>query len=981
MALLLLSCGKDNPSMTPVEPPSPPVVDPEKPVSEVRFTGASSSGTVTVGSDAATWNLTFTASGNWTVEVPAVVSDWCKISPSSGNAGDATVTLSIEPNNGYDERNASLTVRSGTASATFVVRQKQLDAMLVSSSKVELDEGGGRFEIEVKANVDVKYEIPAQYSGWLKSVDNNSRALKSSVYAFETTANDTGANREGVIIFSGSAGTEEVHVYQVGEPTLLLSTATQYVGCAGGRFGVEVASNTSFTYAVAEGGEWLRADESRAMSSHTVYFVADSYDGVDNDRTGKITFVTTDGTVTEDLTVVQRTRGAVIVGDRKIEAGCEGGVYSVAYTANRLMKILAPAWIELTQARPASRSMEGFVQYFEIAPNVSDHVRSGSVVFYDETDAEVRDSVVVSQAALEYEVTTSLRDGDFNDARSHEFTVDVATVMDYEFKTSEEIEPLGDNRFRLKANYEKGKSGTVSVQIRIAGYPVSPVLVGYAMPDVVEPEITEYNVAAAASEFRISIKSNTDICVVSETPAPWLTLKDSDIARSGLSVDTWTFAVAENPTTEERVAEVRFRAGNFWEGTMTVIQSGAVPELPETDVVLGGGTTVEESLGDSMMTVESLSVGGEMTGTDVSAIRAMATDGQLKYLDLSNVSLKKSPAVYMNYMGVKGSIAEDNTIGNLMFFKTKLSHVTLPDNITSVGIRAFGESDVEEVTLPETVESLGYSCFRDCDKLRSVNVPDRVEEIPDRCFEGATALQNVSIGSGVKRIGEFAFAPKEAYTPKGQLYSVSLPDGLEEIGDKAFISTKVAEITIPASVRKMGTAVFSECRNLSRVTFECEMDTLPYRMLYNTLGITELKLPSGLKVIDEYALDHIGMDYLTIPEGVKVLKKGALNGSGKKGLVLPESLEEIGEMALGYQSMVSSFTIPANVKFIGKRAFDGACYITELHIKCAVPPQRDGNIFYSTFRYADCTLYVPRGSAELYSADSYWLKFKAIVEE
>ena len=159
------------------------------------------------------------------------------------------------------------------------------------------------------------------------------------------------------------------------------------------------------------------------------------------------------------------------------------------------------------------------------------------------------------------------------------------------------------------------------------------------------------------------------------------------------------------------------------------------------------------------------------------------------------------------------------------------------------------------------------------------------------------------------------------------------------------------------------------------------MDTLPARVLHNTLGINEIVFPRGLKVIGEYALDHVGMDYLTIPDGVTELMKGACNGSGKKGLTLPESLEVIGAYALGYQSMSSTFTIPSKVRYIGARAFDGACYIKELHMKNPVPPQRDGDIFFSTFKYEECTLYVPRGSARAYSADSYWLKFKAIVEE
>lgn len=70
-------------------------------------------GTVAVG---------FKASADWTA-----TSDqpWCIVSPASGKAGNATVTVSAEKNEDYNERNATLILRVGTVQKKITVTQNR----------------------------------------------------------------------------------------------------------------------------------------------------------------------------------------------------------------------------------------------------------------------------------------------------------------------------------------------------------------------------------------------------------------------------------------------------------------------------------------------------------------------------------------------------------------------------------------------------------------------------------------------------------------------------------------------------------------------------------------------------------------------------------------------------------------------------------------------------------------------------------------
>lgn len=94
-----------------------------------------------------TASLTFTATSDWTVSVDDAASSWLSVSPASGEAGTHTLSLVTVANESYDERNASVTITSGNAKKTLTVTQKQKDALILTSNKVEVDTEGGDFSI------------------------------------------------------------------------------------------------------------------------------------------------------------------------------------------------------------------------------------------------------------------------------------------------------------------------------------------------------------------------------------------------------------------------------------------------------------------------------------------------------------------------------------------------------------------------------------------------------------------------------------------------------------------------------------------------------------------------------------------------------------------------------------------------------------------------------------------------------------------
>lgn len=80
---------------------------------------------VTVGNEKGSVIIRFSASGIWSAIIENKASAWCTISKTSGQAGDNSIEITVDKNNAFDERNASLTIVCGNAKEIITITQKQ----------------------------------------------------------------------------------------------------------------------------------------------------------------------------------------------------------------------------------------------------------------------------------------------------------------------------------------------------------------------------------------------------------------------------------------------------------------------------------------------------------------------------------------------------------------------------------------------------------------------------------------------------------------------------------------------------------------------------------------------------------------------------------------------------------------------------------------------------------------------------------------
>ena len=367
-----------------------PIVDEPVVVPTITLSGA---GSCTFASSGGTETLSFTSTQPWTASSGQ---NWCKVSPSSGAAGTCNVTISVEENATFDERNTSVVIQSGTQKKSVTVTQKQKDALTVTSGKLELPADGGIAKIEVKANVSFVCEVEEGASEWISVV--SSRSLPSSVVELQIAKNEELAKREGKLVIRGGDMEETVTVYQEGAtPAIVLSQNEYTVGSDSDTLTIQLKSNVEYQMIVPEEESWLQIVESRAFSDYTHYIQVATNDTY-GARYAEIHFVNEEMELDETVKVVQVQNDAIVVAQD--EYILDAVTTRLDFEVNANVEFEVAVSVDWIQAKTESRALTAYPLSFVIDENVEVEPREGVIsLTYGELKQDIR---IVQNGRVDY---------------------------------------------------------------------------------------------------------------------------------------------------------------------------------------------------------------------------------------------------------------------------------------------------------------------------------------------------------------------------------------------------------------------------------------------------------------------------------------------------------------------------------------------------------------------------------------------------
>ena len=166
---------------------------------ELSITGSTS---VEIKADGGSSSVSFFANRDWTVSCSE---SWVHVSPSSGSAADGqiTVTVRCDANTTYEDRSATLTIRSEDLVQLVSLTQPANLGVVVPIQDLNVTSYGQTIEFEVQSNIQFIVEVSEE---WVAQI--NTRGLVANKLSFYIKENFAYHDRSATISIKPQNGAE-----------------------------------------------------------------------------------------------------------------------------------------------------------------------------------------------------------------------------------------------------------------------------------------------------------------------------------------------------------------------------------------------------------------------------------------------------------------------------------------------------------------------------------------------------------------------------------------------------------------------------------------------------------------------------------------------------------------------------------------------------------------------------------------------------
>ena len=253
---------------------------------------------------------------------------------------------------------------------------------------------------------------------------------------------------------------------------------------------------------------------------------------------------------------------------------------------------------------------------------------------------------------------------------------------------------------------------------------------------------------------------------------------------------------------------------------------------------------------------------------------------------------------------------------------TSLVFLDLPASLTEIGAFACSgcHTLASVVFNGDAVTSLPDRVFYDCPALATIQLSSGISSVGKRAFAGCQSLRSLYFGTPLTQLGAYAFAgcsslssidfevsaiEEETFAGCEALTYINLHEGLSSIGYRAFMSSGITDLTLPASLTEITEGAFANSPVHSIILEENPNFTLIDSSLYTADGktllcylpvdpyaeepVTDVVVPEGVETISGYAFSSdLSVSHVTLPDSVTTVRAYAFSDSAVSEVEIPE---------------------------------------------------------------------------------------------
>ena len=174
---------------------------------------------------------------------------------------------------------------------------------------------------------------------------------------------------------------------------------------------------------------------------------------------------------------------------------------------------------------------------------------------------------------------------------------------------------------------------------------------------------------------------------------------------------------------------------------------------------------------------------------------------------------------------------------------------------------------------------------------------------------------------------------KSTFSRCNKLTSVEIPGTVTSIGESAFYSSGIQQITIPNSVTDIGSNAFSSCTKLSHIDLSTVLTAVNDHLFADCTALKSIHLPGSVSSIGNSAFK--GCDNLAdivLPDALSTIEDYSFYGTAIGGITFPGSLVSIGESAFENCTKLTDVVVTDGARTIGRNSFKGCTSLSQIKL-------------------------------------------------
>ena len=961
----------------------------------LEFTGSTS---VTIGKDGGSQTITFTANRDWSVSSSE---SWCKVSPASGTASDApvSVTVTCDPNTTYDARTCTVTVRADELSQTITVTQDTGIGLIVSQTEYNLSNAAQTIEVEVKANVKYNVSIDAEGAKWI--TNTGTKGLSSEKIVFNIAANDTYDSRVGKITISQADGSLSgiITVTQGQTDGLFITEPNYELSNASHTLSVEVQSNIDFE--VTPSVSWIKYVETKALKNSTIILSVEANADYDA-REGTVTVKQKNGSLSGVITIKQGQNDGLQVTNTSYNLTNQSQSLNVEVKANVAFTVSPSVdWIQYVETKALSTS----TVVLSIKANETYGPREGSVTI-KQADGALAETVTIKQGQTdgifittpEYDLSNS----------SHDLSIEVQANVEYtvtpkvDWIQFVQTKALESSVITLSVSANEtydAREGTVEVK-QVNGDLSGTIIIRQAENYGLFVSNESATISNAEQDVEVTVQYNVDFdLVIPDEGKEMLKLvryEGDGTDTKALSSRKYIFTIHENTTYDERSASITFkqRDGSL-SGTFKITQAqmdGLLVDKTEydfdwedhdLDIPVMANVDVEVSFPEEYYWIEKRQE-PETKGLTENVIKLHVSfnpsydpregeviikqvGGDLKQTVKVNQSARKWLDMDSVYADPEGGEYKMGVRYNLPY---TINTDALPDWIHFVSKTNINKNSDEwtwTVDANNTTAKREYELTAKSEDETTSHTTTFIQDYnANRIIEFADiAAKNACVEMfDTNNDGEISIKEAQAATSLSGLFTnwagVQTFDELKyftNVHDLAGVfkdCKNFQSIVIPEFITSIGYEAFCECTHLESVTLPSKIVLIDNKAFWDCYALESISIPEGVTRIGSYAFTGSGLKNVELPSTLKQIDGSAFSNSKLESLKLNNGLEVIDKEAFN-GTLLKEVVVPDSVTELGDGVFS-LCYYLQ---KATLPKNLEKiskNLFYQCFELEDITI-------------------------